>query len=68
MQINAQSPFADPPDFSVRWTPSESQFVIGTEADYDLVTFHGESVAARHAWVWISETGLQIECDSSCLG
>ena len=39
----------------------ESQFVIGTEAASDVFTIHGEGVAARHAWVWISEAGLQVE-------
>ena len=39
----------------------ESQFVIGTETASDVFTIHGEGVAARHAWVWISEAGLQVE-------
>ena len=42
-------------------TASESQFVIGTKAGGDVFTAHGEGVAARHAWVWISEAGLQVE-------
>ena len=39
----------------------ESQFVIGTETASDVFTVHGDGVAARHAWVWISEAGLQAE-------
>ncbi len=39
----------------------ESQFVIGTETASDVFTVHGEGVAERHAWVWISEAGLQVE-------
>ena len=39
----------------------EAQFVIGTETASDVFTIHGEGVAARHAWVWISEAGLQVE-------
>jgi serine/threonine protein kinase len=39
----------------------ESQFVIGTETASDVFTVHGEGVVARHAWVWISEAGLQVE-------
>jgi serine/threonine protein kinase/formylglycine-generating enzyme required for sulfatase activity len=39
----------------------ESQFVIGTETASDVFTVHGEGVMPRHAWVWISEAGLQVE-------
>jgi serine/threonine protein kinase len=39
----------------------ESQFVIGTETASDVFTVQGEGVMPRHAWVWISETGLQVE-------
>jgi serine/threonine protein kinase len=39
----------------------ETQFVIGTETASDVFTVHGEGVAERHAWVWISEAGLQVE-------
>ena len=39
----------------------ESQFVIGTETASDVFTVQGEGVAERHAWVWISEAGLQVE-------
>jgi hypothetical protein len=39
----------------------ESQFVVGTETASDVFTVHGEGVADRHAWVWISEAGLQVE-------
>jgi hypothetical protein len=39
----------------------ESQFVIGTETASDVFTVQGEGVAGRHAWVWIGETGLQVE-------
>jgi serine/threonine protein kinase/formylglycine-generating enzyme required for sulfatase activity len=39
----------------------ESQFVIGTETASDVFTVSGEGVGARHAWVWISEAGLQVE-------
>ena len=39
----------------------ESQFVIGTETASDVFTVHGEGVMIRHAWVWISEAGLQVE-------
>ena len=39
----------------------ESQFVIGTETASDVFTVHGEGVTERHAWVWISEAGLQVE-------
>ena len=39
----------------------ESQFVIGTETASDVFTVNGEAIAPRHAWVWISETGLQVE-------
>ena len=40
---------------------SESQFVIGTETANDVFTIHGDGVMPRHAWVWISEAGLQVE-------
>ena len=40
---------------------AESQFVIGTETAGDVFTIHGEGVMPRHAWVWISEAGLQVE-------
>jgi serine/threonine protein kinase len=40
---------------------SESQFVVGTETASDVFTVSGEGVAERHAWVWISEAGLQVE-------
>ena len=39
----------------------ESQFVIGTETASDVFTIHGEGIMPRHAWVWISEAGLQVE-------
>jgi hypothetical protein len=39
----------------------ESQFMIGTETASDVFTVHGEGVMPRHAWVWISEAGLQVE-------
>ena len=39
----------------------ESQFVIGTETASDVFTVHGDGVTGRHAWVWISEAGLQVE-------
>ena len=39
----------------------ESQFVIGTETASDVFTVNGEAIAPRHASVWISETGLQVE-------
>ena len=39
----------------------ESQFVIGTETASDVLTVQGEAIAPRHAWVWISEAGLQVE-------
>jgi hypothetical protein len=40
---------------------AESQFVIGTETASDVFTVQGEDVISRHAWVWISEAGLQVE-------
>ena len=40
---------------------AESQFVVGTETASDVFTVSGEEVAERHAWVWISEAGLQVE-------
>ena len=39
----------------------ESQFVIGTETASDVFTVHGDGVTGRHACVWISEAGLQVE-------
>jgi serine/threonine protein kinase/WD40 repeat protein len=39
----------------------ESQFVIGKETASDVFTVQGEGVMPRHAWVWISEGGLQAE-------
>ncbi len=39
----------------------EAQFVVGTETASDVFTVHGEGVAERHACVWISEAGLQVE-------
>ena len=39
----------------------ESQFVIGNETASDVFTIHGEGIMPRHAWVWISKAGLQIE-------
>jgi serine/threonine protein kinase/WD40 repeat protein len=39
----------------------ESQFVIGTETASDVFTVNGDGVTERHAWVWISEAGLQVE-------
>jgi hypothetical protein len=39
----------------------ESQFVVGTEDASDVFTVVGDGVVARHAWVWISEAGLQVE-------
>ena len=39
----------------------ETQFVVGTETASDLLTVQGEGIAPRHAWVWISEAGLQVE-------
>ena len=39
----------------------ESQFVIGAETASDVFTVNGEGIAARHAWVWIGEAGLQVE-------
>ena len=39
----------------------ESQFVIGTETASDVFTVQGEGVMPRHALVWISEAGLQVE-------
>ena len=43
----------------------EAQFVIGTEEAPDVLTVAGEGVAPRHAWVWITESGLQVE-DLAC--
>jgi serine/threonine protein kinase len=39
----------------------ESQFVIGTETASDVFSVHGDGILPRHAWVWISEAGLQVE-------
>jgi hypothetical protein len=39
----------------------EAQFVVGTETASDVFTVVCEGVLARHAWVWISEAGLQVE-------
>jgi serine/threonine protein kinase/formylglycine-generating enzyme required for sulfatase activity len=39
----------------------ESQFVIGAETASDVFTVNGKGVMPRHAWVWISEAGLQVE-------
>jgi serine/threonine protein kinase/formylglycine-generating enzyme required for sulfatase activity len=39
----------------------ESQFVVGTETASDVFTVNGDGVTGRHAWVWISEAGLQVE-------
>ena len=39
----------------------ESQFVIGTETASDVFTVQGEGVMIRHAWVWISKAGVQVE-------
>jgi serine/threonine protein kinase len=39
----------------------ESQFVIGTETASDVFTVQGEGVMPRHAWVWISGGGVQVE-------
>ena len=39
----------------------ESQFVIGAETASDVFTVNGKGVMLRHAWVWISEAGLQVE-------
>jgi hypothetical protein len=40
---------------------SESQFVIGAETASDVLTVNRGGVTGRHAWVWISETGLQVK-------
>lgn len=39
----------------------EAQFFIGTETAPDVFTVHGDGITARHAWVWIGESGLQVE-------
>jgi hypothetical protein len=39
----------------------ESQFAVGTETASDVFTVVCEGVMPRHAWVWISEAGLQVE-------
>ena len=39
----------------------ETQFVVGTETAPDVYAVTGAGVAARHAWVWIGEAGLQVE-------
>ena len=38
-----------------------SQFVIGTKTASDVFTVQVEGIAPRHAWIWISEAGLQVE-------
>jgi hypothetical protein len=43
----------------------ESKFVVGTETASDVFTVNGEGVTERHAWVWISEAGLHVECPAS---
>ena len=35
--------------------------MVGTETASDVFTVHGEGVMPHHAWVWISETALQVE-------
>ena len=35
--------------------------MIGTETASDVFTVVGDSVKARHAWVWIGEAGMQVE-------
>ena len=40
---------------------SESQFGVGTETAADVFTVVCEGVMPRHAWVWISEAGMQVE-------
>lgn len=39
----------------------ESEFVLGAETGPDVFSVTGEGVAARHAWVSIGGTGLQVE-------
>lgn len=39
----------------------EAQFVLGTEEAPDVLRVTGEGVAPRHAWVWITVAGLQVE-------
>jgi serine/threonine protein kinase len=39
----------------------EPQFIVGTETAPDVYAVTGAGVAARHAWVWIGEAGLQVE-------
>ena len=39
----------------------ETQFVVGTETAPDVYKVTGAGVAARHAWVWIGEAGLQVD-------
>ena len=39
----------------------ESQFVIGAETASDVFTVNRGGVTGRHAWVWISETWLQVK-------
>jgi serine/threonine protein kinase len=56
-RLTLQSP--EGTQFSVE--TSETQFVLGTETAEDVYTVDGPGVMARHAWVWISETGLQVE-------
>ena len=38
----------------------EAQFVVGTETASDVFTVVCEGVMPRHAWVWISEAGMQV--------
>jgi len=40
---------------------SEIQFVLGTGRAEGIYTIGGEGVAPRHAWLWISGRGLQVE-------
>jgi serine/threonine protein kinase len=39
----------------------ESQSVVGAETASDVFTVHGDGVTERHAWLWISDAGLQVE-------
>jgi hypothetical protein len=39
----------------------ESQFVVGTETASDVFSVQGDGIVPRHAWVWISEAGVQVE-------
>ena len=40
---------------------TETQFVIGTETGSDMFTVAAEGVMGRHAWLWITQCGLQVE-------